>query len=358
MALPTRRASGAPTKRLAEDGGASPLSRNLHNLSLQPSNATARPPPQTDTSSDICPVCKSSRYLNPNMKFLVNPECYHKMCESCVDRIFSHGPAPCPIAGCKRTLRKARFRKQTFEDLKVEREVDIRKRVAKAMNKCESDFETLKDYNDYLETVESLTWNLILKVDVDDTERRLRLWEDAQKAELHPNATIRRNLDPDPSLPSDTAHVVLKKGATQRKLPINTTTSNNGPNPPAADDKAPDAGFSFAGLKKRIAPEPEKPFDPYGGWSFDPQFYVLQEDYNTPWLAPYKDNPDYLAGGYDITDFYDRALGDAFSGFGVFIEEEVKARKGSAKAKKGTAKAVKAAASNGAVKDVDMDDVF
>jgi CDK-activating kinase assembly factor MAT1 len=64
------------------------------------------------------------------MKFLVNPECYHKMCESCVDRIFSHGPAPCPIAGCKYTLRKNRFRKQTFEDLKVEREVDIRRRVA------------------------------------------------------------------------------------------------------------------------------------------------------------------------------------------------------------------------------------
>lgn len=63
------------------------------------------------------------------MRFLVNPECYHKMCESCVDRIFSHGPAPCPIAGCKRTLRKAKFRSQTFEDLKVEREVDIRRRV-------------------------------------------------------------------------------------------------------------------------------------------------------------------------------------------------------------------------------------
>ena len=85
-----------------------------------------------DRTADICPVCKSSRYLNPNMKFLVNPECYHKMCESCVDRIFSHGPAPCPIAGCARTLRKGRFREATFEDLKVEREVDIRKRVARA----------------------------------------------------------------------------------------------------------------------------------------------------------------------------------------------------------------------------------
>ena len=90
--------------------------------------------PPTDyflSFSEICPVCKSSRYLNPKMKFLVNPECYHKMCESCVDRIFSQGPAPCPVAGCGRTLRKVRFRQQTFGDIKVEREVDIRRRVGK-----------------------------------------------------------------------------------------------------------------------------------------------------------------------------------------------------------------------------------
>ena len=110
--------------RQGEAGGASPLSKSLYSLSLKPSAC------RTDAASDVCPVCKSSRYLNPNMKFLVNPECYHKMCESCVDRIFSHGPAPCPIAGCARTLRKGKFREATFEDLKVEREVDIRRRVA------------------------------------------------------------------------------------------------------------------------------------------------------------------------------------------------------------------------------------
>ena len=33
------------------------------------------------------------------------------------------------MAGCRRTLRKNRFRKQTFDDIHVEREVDIRKRV-------------------------------------------------------------------------------------------------------------------------------------------------------------------------------------------------------------------------------------
>jgi hypothetical protein len=79
---------------------------------------------------DVCPVCKQTRYLKKDLRFLVNPECYHKMCESCVDRIFSQGPAPCPVAGCAKTLRKQRFRSPTFADLRVEREVDIRRRVA------------------------------------------------------------------------------------------------------------------------------------------------------------------------------------------------------------------------------------
>jgi len=50
-------------------------------------------------------------------------------CENCIDRIFTLGPAPCPQ--CGRMLRKAKFRKQTFEDTMVEREVDVRRRITK-----------------------------------------------------------------------------------------------------------------------------------------------------------------------------------------------------------------------------------
>jgi hypothetical protein len=50
-------------------------------------------------------------------------------CESCIDRLFSAGPAPCPI--CQQVLRKNQFMSQIFEDLEVEKEVRIRKRVAK-----------------------------------------------------------------------------------------------------------------------------------------------------------------------------------------------------------------------------------
>jgi CDK-activating kinase assembly factor MAT1 len=119
---------------------------------------------------DRCPVCKSDKYLNPNLKFLVNPECYHKLycnsekgltnrCETCIDRIFTLGPAPCPQ--CGRMLRKAKFRKQTFEDTLVEREVDVRRRITKLFNKRREDFKTLRAYNDYLEEVEDISTPLL-----------------------------------------------------------------------------------------------------------------------------------------------------------------------------------------------------
>lgn len=312
----------------------------------------SRPGGGSKDGGDICPVCKSSRYLNPNMKFLVNPECYHKMCESCVDRIFSHGPAACPIAGCKRTLRKAKFRKQTFDDLKVEREVDIRRRVQRILNKKQSDFETLRDYNDYLETVEETTWNLILEIDVEATEKRLQMWDDAQKAQRNPNA-IKRSFQPDPSLASETSHVILKKGGAQRRAMANLTGNTPDPNS-GLDNDAVGNGFLFKGLKKYVAPAPEKPFDAFGGWNITPHLYILQEDYDVPLMTTFKNEPDRRAGGYEPREAFSRALCDAFAGFSVFLDEEIPNRE---KPSGDSAIGPQVAAEVGGA-DVKMDDIF
>ncbi|KAF2197423.1 CDK-activating kinase assembly factor [Delitschia confertaspora ATCC 74209] len=345
MSRPAQRVGATPTKRLAEDGGESPLSSGLRKLDLS-SRST-----NLSSASDICPVCKSSRYLNQNMKFLINPECYHKMCESCVDRIFSRGPAPCPIAGCKRTLRKVRFRDQTFEDLALEREVDIRRRIGKVFNKTQDDFETLKDYNNYLEIVEDCTWNLINKVDVEETEKRLQQFAAAQSQEeaeisgTSGTSTPRNYSTPDPS-----SRGLLKKSLGARHA---LDKSQSGASTPGANGDS-DTLFTFKGLKKRIAPPPEKPYDPFGGWSTTPEYYVLQDFYDVgDWLNKSRDDPAHLAGGQDIRDFYTRALCDAFSGFGVFVEDEVAGR---------TPEDPVIATENAAVaavsRDVNMDDVF
>lgn len=118
----------------------------------------------------------------------MSPICYHKMCESCVDRIFTQGPAPCPVIGCGKTLRKNKFRRQTFEDVTVEREVDVRKRVARTFNKRRDDFDSLREYNDYLEEVEELTFNLVTGVSVAATEARLQSYEAANRELITANA--------------------------------------------------------------------------------------------------------------------------------------------------------------------------
>lgn len=214
------------------------------------------------------------------------------------------------------------------------------------MNKQEDDFETLKDYNDYLEQVEEITFNLINRQDVEATESRLRRWEEYQKAEKNPNATRR---DFDSSVPTDS--VVLKKGAVQRKVPSSVNTPQ-----PLADDFTNDTGFTFHGLKKRVAPPPEAPFDPFGGWSIAPQYYLLQDDYDVDWLTKQKNDVGHLVGGYDMQDFYNRALREAFGGFGVFVEEEINARGiPSGDAGMGTEQAALVAAG---ANDINMDDVF
>lgn len=320
----------------------------------------------TDPASESCPVCKSSRYLNSNLRFLVNPECYHKMCESCVDRIFSHGPAQCPIPGCKRTLRKHRFRVQTFEDIKVEREVDIRKKIATVFNKREDDFEDLRAYNDYLNDVEDITFNLVEGIDVEESNRRLEAYRTSHADEIAANehlaqeeklsykelqkqerqqARMRREAahreeeeerreaaenkrDVLARLASGTedAETIAREGqqvqlkrrldrqaaAEKQKRLQSSDAMNNG-----------SSNIVIKGLKSRKAPEPEI-IDPFGGLSFaGRQYYNLQDNYSWEVVRNPRNDKVVKAGGYDVMEqFGTRALCEAFSGLGVFVADE------------------------------------
>lgn len=79
---------------------------------------------------DRCPVCTKERYMNPSLRLLVST-CFHRACTDCVNRIFGAGKAVCPIPGCGRTLWKKDWNVQTFEDLGVEKEIGIRRQLAR-----------------------------------------------------------------------------------------------------------------------------------------------------------------------------------------------------------------------------------
>lgn len=64
-----------------------------------------------------------------------------------------------------------------FEDPMVEKEVDIRKRILKDYNKKEDDFETLEDFNNYLEEIETLVFNLCNNIDIITTNKRIEMYK-------------------------------------------------------------------------------------------------------------------------------------------------------------------------------------
>ncbi|XP_024122199.1 CDK-activating kinase assembly factor MAT1 [Oryzias melastigma] len=131
-----------------------------------------------------CPRCKTTKYRNPSLKLMVNV-CGHTLCENCVEMLFVRGAGNC--VQCNTPLRKNNFRVQLFEDPTVDKEVEIRKKVMKIYNKRECDFQSLREYNDYLEQVEDIVYNLTNNVDVENTKLRMEQYQRENKDVIQRN---------------------------------------------------------------------------------------------------------------------------------------------------------------------------
>ncbi|XP_076017747.1 CDK-activating kinase assembly factor MAT1 [Genypterus blacodes] len=121
-----------------------------------------------------CPRCKTTKYRNPSLKLMLNI-CGHTLCENCVEMLFVRGSGNC--VQCDTPLRKSNFRVQLFEDPAIDKEVDIRKKVLKIYNKRDFDFPSLKEYNDYLERVEDVVFNLANNIDVENTKLKMEQYQ-------------------------------------------------------------------------------------------------------------------------------------------------------------------------------------
>jgi len=131
-----------------------------------------------------CPRCKTTKYRNPSLKLMVNV-CGHGLCESCVEMLFVKGSGSCPECGIP--LRRNAFRLQLFEDPVVEKEVDIRKKILRDYNKREEDFATLREYNDYLEEIENIVYNLTYNQDVETTKKQIEQYKRDNKDQIVKN---------------------------------------------------------------------------------------------------------------------------------------------------------------------------
>ncbi|CAH0014967.1 unnamed protein product [Clonostachys rhizophaga] len=350
--------------------------------------------PQLD-EDETCPVCKTTRYFNRDMEFRINPECYHRMCKTCVERIFKDGPNQCPYAGCNKTLRLRGFRSAFFGDLTVEREVDIRRRVAAIFNKVEDDFEDLDAYNDYLYMVECLTEDLVSGTDDarKKAEGQLQEWEAQHKADIERNKRLAREtedarqkrLSSEKEAARQRRMLELQEEADEkasaarfREEMLTSLQSAEAGKASEAMDKillrkrgqqrrdavleaaaaaTGGSGLSIRGLReKKVQVVDNKPYDPFGGLDMT----TTRIDLSNEKLSEYKsDNLDrarrrdeHKAGGYSAEEYLSRALFEAFSGLGVFVEEDKMAKGVS------TAGAALAAATGQTGGKMDVDDLF
>ncbi|QLG72837.1 hypothetical protein HG535_0D05460 [Zygotorulaspora mrakii] len=309
-------------------------------------------------NKDMCPICKTDRYLSPDVKFLVNPECYHKICESCVDRIFSLGPAQCPYKGCDKILRKNKFKTQIFDDVGVEKEVDIRKRVFNVFNKKLGDFdENLEEFNKYLEEVEDIIYNLDNGIDVNKTEEKLRSYEELNKQLIMANIErskqdlenfeqrqqfekemrlkkrmLERQIEDEERMNKDWAKkeivnrlsnaddaedviegvkntVKLKKSSARRKLEeLNRVMKSN-----------PYLAANNSGPRKDAVP-----FTPFNGdRDASKRFTINDALYEDPFIKDLQERKEFIASGFRVDYVYNRVLTEAFMGLGCVLAEEL-----------------------------------
>ncbi|GAV03891.1 hypothetical protein RvY_14259 [Ramazzottius varieornatus] len=128
-----------------------------------------------------CPRCKSSKYRNPSLKLLVN-ECGHRLCDNCVEQLFVRGSGSCPQ--CNKPLKRSKFREQFFEDAEMDKEVDVRRRIYNDLNLRQEDFSSLREFNDYLEQVETFIFNIVNGIEVEKTKRDIEAVKEERKKQL------------------------------------------------------------------------------------------------------------------------------------------------------------------------------
>lgn len=250
----------------------------------------------------------------------------------------------------------------------MEREVDIRKKVQAVFNRREEEFETVRDYNDYLNDVEDITFNLINNIDVEETNRRFEAYQKANQKGIEENAQLaqqekvsfsamqkaervqarerreaarreeeeekremeanRRDVLNRLATGGDAEEVAREGQQVQLKKRMNRQAAEKRQQElqAASDARNGSSTFVVKGLKTKQKVEPEAPIDPFGELRITSKYFTMQDDYVWEGIQDTQKDVRHVAGGYDVRDYTQRSLCAAFSGLGVFVADEVAER--------------------------------
>lgn len=267
-----------------------------------------------------------------------------------------------------------------------------------SFNRREDDFTSLRAYNDYLEEVETLTFNLLNNINVSETESKLSAYASQNASSIAHNAALstQESASIEASSAADKERARLRRDAARREAdeerselaegrreiinklandPVDGQHSNAekiaregqkvllkrssarrnyalGQHPPQRSTAGVDVvggiptngsvpetqngntgGLVFKGLKPRDITQDgkkkgreEEPYDPFGGLGNkvnEHGYFVLQDHYDHPWLEQAEKDPVIKAGGYDLREYYERAMVEAFAGLGVCVADEM-----------------------------------
>lgn len=186
---------------------------------------------------------------------------------------------------------------QTFEDLQVERDVDIRRRIWGTLDLVnlglqedpilgwEAAFEDLRSFNDYLEMREEFAMNIMTNIDRTATEKKLREYE-------------------------------IANGLRKEKDDSKSTAK-----PPAAKSgDYPDASGLIKGLKVKYIAPPRSPYDAFKDVQRSRECYDTLDYLHDSSTTIGQEDRAY--SGYSLESYVDENLLSAFAGLGVLIGNE------------------------------------
>lgn len=219
----------------------------------------------------------------------------------------------------------------------------------KRLNRREDEFETKRDWDDFLEQREEIIMNLIMRTDVAATEKQLAEYAAANESSIRSNATLEREESDTFQMQQAEEEISARarRDATRQayederrdkrdqktRLLDQMATGQYDANAVSVERakgtarKAPGGGLTIKGIKERPRhPIKEKAYDPFMGMVLGRDYYTLQKDFPSAKYAKAKNDTRVLTGGYDFEAFYDESMLEAFAGLACFIEDEVQAR--------------------------------
>lgn len=240
----------------------------------------------------------------------------------------------------------------------------MRRRVGKVFNRRADEFESLRDWNDYLEQVEDMVFNIMegSKGEKAKAEQRLLAFAEQNKAEIEDNRRVAEELAAmgvELEQAEKAAHQARRLAAvraqkeekedvvkSQRDM-LNRLAHEDGDAMAIAEEtqkrivlkkaslrrNLAEAGgqsetlgvdeLTIRGLKKKIKREEEKPYDPWGGYNPKPTRYVLQDEYTNEKHKLATLDLQHTVGGYSFKEYNQRAVFEAMAGLAIFIEDEM-----------------------------------